>query len=115
MSLKSVNLVYLRNMDEILYNVTVKVDHEIHNDWLHWMKRVHVPAVMETGMFIEYKICRLLGVDEEDGITYAVQYLCPNMTTYQLYQKKHAYDLQKDHTERYEGKFVAFRTLMKVV
>jgi len=102
-------------MDEILYNVTVKVDHEIHNDWLHWMKRVHVPAVMETGMFIEYKICRLMGVDEEDGITYAVQYLCPNMTTYQLYQEKHAYDLQKDHTERYEGKFVAFRTLMKVV
>jgi hypothetical protein len=109
------NLAYLSAMDNILYNVTVKVDHEIHQEWLKWMKRVHIPAIMETGMFMEYKMCRLLGVDEEDGITYAIQYLSPNMTTYQLYQEKHAYNLQKDHANRYKGKYVAFRTLMKIV
>ena len=102
-------------MDKIIYNVTVKLDHDIHLEWLQWMKRVHIPAIMETGMFIEYKICRLMGVDESDGVTYDVQYLSPNMTTYQLYQEKHAYHLQKDHIERYKGKFVAFRTLMRVV
>lgn len=102
-------------MEPILYNVTIKIDHDIHHAWLRWMKRIHIPEVMRTGMFMEYKICRLLGVDETDGITYAVQYLCPNMTTFQLYQEQHAYVLQKAHSERYEGKFVAFRTLMKVV
>ncbi len=102
-------------MSKIVYNVTIKVEHEIHQDWLRWMKRVHVPAVMDTGMFIEHKMCRLLGVDEEDGITYAVQYISPNMTTFQLYQEKHAYHLQKDVADRYKGKYVAFRTLMEVV
>ena len=102
-------------MSKILYNVTVKVDHEIHQDWLRWMRRVHIPAVMETGMFLEHRISRLLGTDESDGFTYSIQYLCPNMTTYQLYQEKHAYLLQKDHQERYQNKFVAFRTLMKVL
>ena len=102
-------------MSKILYNVTIKVDIRVHEEWLAWMKRVHVPDVMKTGMFLEYKICRLLGVDESDGITYAVQYLCPDMNTYNRYQAEHAYRLQKEHKERYEGKFVAFRTLMKVM
>lgn len=102
-------------MSKILYNVTVKVDHDIHEDWLRWVRRVHIPAVMETGMFINHRISRLLGTDESDGFTYSIQYLCPNMTTYQLYQEKHAYLLQKDHQERFQNKFVAFRTLMKVL
>ncbi|MBV6655248.1 MAG: DUF4286 family protein [Mameliella sp.] len=102
-------------MSKILYNVTVKIDHAVHEDWLRWMRRVHIPAVMETGMFLEHRISRLLGTDESDGFTYSIQYLCPNFTTYQLYQEKHAYHLQKDHQDRYKDKFVAFRTLMKVL
>jgi hypothetical protein len=102
-------------MSKILYNVTVKVDREVHKDWLRWMKRIHLPDMMSTGMFLEHKVCRLLGVDEEEGITYAVQYLCPDIETYQRYQMEHGTRLQRDHHQRYEGKYVAFRTLMKVV
>lgn len=102
-------------MSKILYNVTVKIEHEVHRDWLQWMKRVHLPDMMATGMFLEHKVCRLMGVDEEDGVTYAVQYLCPDLETYKRYQTEYALRLQKDHKERYGGKYVAFRTLMKVV
>lgn len=102
-------------MSKIVYNVTVKVDLAVHQDWLVWMKRIHVPDMMRTGLFLENKICRLLGVDEQDGITYAVQYICPNMESFQTYQTEHALRMQKDHQQRYEGKYVAFRTLMKVV
>jgi hypothetical protein len=99
----------------ILYNVTVKIDHEAHEEWLEWMKEVHIPDVMGTGMFLEYRICRLLGMDEPDGVTYAVQYFCLDMETYELYQKRYATKLQAELTERYRGKFVAFRTLLEVV
>lgn len=102
-------------MSNILYNVTVKVELATHQEWLDWMKSIHIPDVMATGLFLEHKICRLLGVDEQDGITYAIQYLCPDMETFQQYQAEHALRLQKDHQQRYEGKYVAFRTLMKVV
>lgn len=99
----------------IIYNVTVKIDLDIHEDWLQWMKDVHVPDVIATGLFSECKICRLLTVDESDGITYAFQYFCENMAAFEKYQEVHATNLQKDHTERYKDKFVAFRTLMEVV
>lgn len=99
----------------ILYNVTVKIDHASHEEWLEWMKDVHVPNVMGTGMFLEYRMCRLLGMDEPDGITYAIQYYCQDMETYEKYQNLYAANLQAEHNERYRGKFVAFRTLLEVV
>ncbi len=99
----------------ILYNVTVKIDHEVRQDWLQWMKEVHIPDVMDTGLFVKHRMFRLLGVDETDGITYAIQYLCNSMVEYQLYQEKHAFRLQEEHRQRYQDRYVAFRTLMEKV
>lgn len=99
----------------ILYNVTIKIDHESHKDWLAWMKVVHLPEVMQTGKFIEYTISRMLGTDETDGFTYSIQYLAHDFTAYQEYQEHFAANLQRKHHERYQEKYVAFRSIMKVV
>lgn len=99
----------------ILYNVTIKIDSSIQNEWVQWMKEVHIPEVMQTGLFSEYRMTRLLEQDESDGITFAVQYLSRSMSDYQLYKEKFAPALQQKTLDKYEGKFVAFRTLMEVV
>jgi hypothetical protein len=99
----------------ILYNVTVKIDHTSHNEWLAWMKVVHLPEMMQTGMFLEYTISRLLGTDETEGFTYSIQYLARDFGAYQEYQEKHAAEMQRKHHERYQEKYVAFRSIMKVV
>ncbi len=99
----------------ILYNVTVKIDHAYHKEWLQWMKEVHIPDVMATGMFLEYRMGRLLGMDEPDGVTYAIQYFCTDMRTFESYQKNFAQKLQADVNEKFKGKFVAFRTLLEIV
>jgi len=98
----------------ILYNVTVKIRNEVHDDWLKWMREIHIPDVMKTGLFLEHKFCRIF---EEDpaGVTYAIQYFTKNMEDFQRYQNEFAEKLQKEHTERYEGMYVAFRTLMEVL
>lgn len=102
-------------MQKILYNVTIKIDHEVHNDWLAWMKRVHMPAMIDTGYFEEYTMSRLMGSDETDGFTYSIQYLAPSFSAYQEYQEKQAAAMQKSHHAKFQSKYVAFRTLMKVV
>lgn len=98
----------------IIYNVTVNVEHEIHQEWLDYMKKTHIPEVMQTGCFIESKICKVL-VNEEQGTTYSIQYTCENMQTYERYKKEHAPRLQKDVQNKYANKFVSFRTLLEVV
>lgn len=100
----------------IIYNVTVNIESDIHLDWLNWMKTKHIPAVMKTGYFIENKICKVLSTQEDEtGHTYAIQYTCVSKDDLDEYQANHAPALQKDHMERYQGKFVSFRTLLEIV
>jgi len=100
----------------IIYNVTVNIEDSIEKEWLKWMQEIHIPEVMKTGLFVEHKILRLLSQNEgETGTTYAIQYACKTMKDFDLYQKNHAPALQKEHTARYQGKFVAFRTMLETV
>ena len=98
----------------IIYSVTVKIDNGVHDEWLHWMKTIHIPDVMATKLFIEHRIAKIM-VDDDDGINYSIQYTCNNMDTLEQYQRDHAPRLQAEHTKRYKDKFVAFRTLLEVV
>lgn len=98
----------------IIYNVTVNVEDDIREEWLSWMKQVHIPDVMRTGLFLENKICKVLGVDDE-GTTYSVQYTCKNMDDYNRYQAEFASRLQKEHSDKFREKFVAFRSLLEIV
>ena len=94
----------------IIYNVTVNIDDSAHDDWLDWMRKEHIPDVLQTGYFTECKISRILAF-EEGGKSYSIQYTCPSMNQLEEYQRDHAPRLQEEHTKRYQGKFAAFRTL----
>lgn len=98
----------------IIYSVTVNVEDDIQEDWLKWMKEIHIPAVMDTGLFLDNTLLRVIShKPEETGTTYNIQYSCSTMKELHQYQAKHALALQKEHSNRYEGKFVAFRTLLE--
>lgn len=98
----------------IIYNVTVSIDNDAEDSWVKWMKETHIPDVLNTGLFLESRFTRVMG-EEEGGKTYSIQYLCESMETYEKYRDEHAPRLQKDHSERFQGKFAAFRTILKVV
>ena len=99
----------------IIYSVTVSIDQEVQAEWVQWMRDVHIPDVMATGYFLENRFAKVLLVDEEGGVTYSVQYLCKNMADLQRYQGSHAPRLQADVKAKFDGKFVAFRTVLETV
>jgi hypothetical protein len=99
----------------VVYNVTVNIDSSVHDEWLAWMKEVHVPDVMNTGMFIESKILKVLGDEESGGSTYSFQYTCKSMNEFRQYEEVFAPALRAEVNQRYKDKFVAFRTLLEVV
>ena len=97
----------------IIYNITINVDEEIHEDWLNWMRAVHIPNVMSCNLFVSHKICKLI-VDDE-GHTYSIQYFCNTMQEFEEYQTKYAPKLQQEHNDKYKDRFVAFRTLLEEI
>lgn len=100
---------------KIVYNVTVKIEKEIMEEWLSWMISVHIPDVMSTGCFLSYRFTKIIEEPDDYGIGYAIQYIAKNQASFDNYQKNYAKNLQKQHSERYENRYVAFRTLLQVV
>ena len=99
----------------IIYNVTVKVEHSIAAKWLAWLKEEHVPAIIATGCFSHAVVLHLFESDDEEGVTYAVQYFARDQESYNRYVKKFAEEMRKKSTDKWDNKFIAFRTVMRVV
>lgn len=102
-------------MKKIIYNVTIKIDKAIENEWLEWMQSKHIPDVMKTQCFETYTLSSVRGDEDEHGVTFSIQYLAPDSETLQRYFDEHASDLQKEHSEKYKGRFGAFRTMLNVI
>jgi hypothetical protein len=99
----------------IIYNVTLKVDKACADQWLHWMKTEHAPEMMRTGLFSDYRICRLLEQDEREGPTFVVQYNCDSMEHYEAYLSAHADAMRQKGLQKFGDQVAAFRTLMETL
>jgi len=97
-----------------IYNVTISVDRSAHDEWMKWMREVHMPDVIKTGCFIDSRMLKVLNVEDE-GITYSVQYTFLDMSDMEEYKAKHAQRLQKESLDKFKDKFVAFRTLLEII
>ena len=99
----------------IVYNVTIKVDPSIANDWLTWLQEEHVVEVLETGCFTDAKIMKLLEVDDSEGPTFAIQYFAESKSQYNQYIEKYAGIMRQKSFDKWGNKFIAFRSVMQVV
>lgn len=99
----------------ILYNVTVAIDVTVEEEWKQWMKDVHIPEVMDTGKFVDYKFYRVMSSAQDDSASYSIQYFAESMKELQLYMAIDAPDLQKAVLAKFPDKFAAFRTVLETV
>ena len=99
----------------IVYNVTIKVNWTILEEWLVWALEKDVPAVLATGLFEGYKFFRLLEQDEVEGPTFVVQYFTPTLENYQQYMLEFAPARQEESRNKWGNAFIAFRTIMSLV
>jgi len=98
-----------------LYNVTVKLEPKIHTDWVQWMQTIHIPDVMQTKLFESYRMCKLDQLEQQEEITYVIQYYCLSRSMMNLYFEKHAAALRDDAFKKFGDQFIAFRTVMEIV
>lgn len=98
-----------------IYNVTVKVDHAIVKEWVQWLKTEHIPEVIDTGCFTTATVLELLENVDEEGATFAVQYKTTRLEDYKRYLAEFAPEMRQKGLDKWGDRFIAFRTLMKIV
>jgi len=100
----------------IIYRVTVTVNNDIENDWLKWMKEIHIPDVMKAGYFNKWQIEKqIIPENSQDGITYIINYYANTISDYQKYSERDAPRLREEHTRKFSGKFKAFRIVLTIL
>jgi hypothetical protein len=99
----------------LLYNVTVGIDSDIEMEWLEWMKAKHIPDVLNTGMFIDYKIYKVLHDNNDGTVSYSVQYFATSLELVVQYLEVFAPAMAEEHRLKFLNKHVAFRTLLEEV
>jgi hypothetical protein len=98
-----------------LFNETVGIDQHVEAEWLDWMKSVHIPDVMMSGMFTGYKMYRILHVGEEGTVSYSVQYFSGSIEEVKRYLDEFAPPLVERLRARFKDQHVVFRTLLEEV
>jgi DNA-directed RNA polymerase beta' subunit len=99
----------------LIYNVTTGVDKKIEQEWLIWMKEVHIPDVMKTKMFVGHKMYRVLASDDDETVSYAIQYQAQSIHQIEKYLETFAPALREDVKKKFGEGAVSFRTLLEEV
>jgi len=88
---------------------------EIAEEYLQWLQGEHAQDMMQTGLFSNYRLCRLLEPEDPEGITYVVQYHCDNMENYQRYVEEYSPHMRQKGLDKFGNKMIAFRTIMELL
>lgn len=86
----------------VLYvvNVTVKKEHA--DEWLAWMKNVHIPNVLATNYFIKADLFnQILPAKGGDNACFSVQYVSESYEKFMSYTVKESKRLQKEHIDKF--------------
>lgn len=99
----------------IIYNVTISVDESVEQEWLTWMREIHIPEVLATGLFLGCRFSKLISHKEEGHQSYVAQYACNSKADLENYKQNFAADLQRKSMVKFADKMLAFRTELEVV
>lgn len=98
-----------------IYNVTTNIEESVQEDWLRWMRDIHIPEMLATGKFSKALMTKVMVEEEMGGLTFSIQYTTDSKETLDKYYAEDAERLSSRGTERFGGKFVAFSTELALI
>jgi hypothetical protein len=99
----------------LLYNVTVGVDRDAEEEWLRYMREKHIKDVLNTGLFVESKMYKVLHDGEDSTISYSIQYFARSIEEINRYLQDYAPALVEEHRRKFQNRHVTFMTLLDEV
>ena len=98
-----------------IYNVTTKIDWDIHEKWMEWLKDHYIPSILDYGCFTKATLLKLQEIDESDGPTYAIQFYAISKADYNRYIELYAYEILTIEKNYWNNKMTTFGTLMQIM
>lgn len=98
-----------------LYSITINIDDDVKAIWLQWLKDVFIDELFKTNLFVKKNILEMINEEKSDGTTYSLQLFMNSIEDYNQYEEQFCYNHQVLMHTKFQGKFVEFRTLLKLI
>ena len=93
----------------IIYSVEILISKDVSEKWLEWMHIKHIPDVINTSLFLQFKVYK--NSETNNKVSYTIQYSTDRLINYLKYVKQYAKKLQEEHSKKFKSKFSAKRSL----
>jgi hypothetical protein len=98
-----------------LYNITYNISEEVHEEWLRWMREIHIPEVVKEAQFSGAKLIQVLIDEDMGGITYSVQYQMSDKNLLDNYIKDKSQKFNSEMNKLFLNHYVSFSTELRVI
>jgi hypothetical protein len=98
-----------------VYNITTKIAWDIADEWLDWQREKYIPDIMNTNLFDEFKLFRLLDQEDHEGPTYTLQLFTTDEDRYRHYLAEFAQAIQQKAFAKWGNQFIAHLTCMELI
>lgn len=99
----------------MLYNVTIAIDKPEEARWLIWMRDRHIPAVLNTGYFTDFKMYKVLQDQGDDSTSYSLQFFATSIKNVIVYLETAAPAIMQELQLEFKDQHVAFQTLLEEI
>ncbi len=98
-----------------IYSVTIHINKAAEREWLAFMQSKHITDVLNAGYFTKAVMRKTVSNNEENAISYNIEYAVETAEKYKEYAQHAAPGLQKDVLDKFEGKFTAQRNFYEII
>jgi len=99
----------------LIFNTTYKVSNKINENWLRWTKENHVPFMLQSGSFSNAQITKIVGSEDDEGISYSIQFHIADMNTLMVWHKDNASTFQKHCAAAFGNQVSFFSTVLELI
>lgn len=99
----------------LIFNTTYKVSTEQSENWLNWIKEHHIPFMMSTGEFSKPQTSKIVGSEDNEGISYSVQFQIADMTALMQWHKENTSHFQNNCSAAFGNEVSFFSTVLEVM
>ncbi len=99
----------------LIFNTTYKVTSSITEKWINWVQQNHIPFMLADKQFSRPQIAKIVGSEDEQGVSYSVQFHIADMQTLMNWHKQNATEFQQNFQKAFGIDVQFFSTVLEVV
>tara|TARA_B100000963_G_scaffold290632_1_gene260530 strand:+ start:725 stop:1042 length:318 start_codon:yes stop_codon:yes gene_type:complete len=98
----------------IIYSITTAIETAIDEKWVEFMQKTHIPSIMNTGLFVDFRFVRIIpsqGVD----LSYNLQLRCKGYAELNRFRSENEPKIDSLIKQNFEGKYATFQSVLDQV